>query len=137
MICSKNLIRKLVTTYMEKGEIPIRTDSKDYDSWYNKRTAADGKIDFKDRTRNIYNLIRGVAAPFPGAFCYADKEDDEHKVTIWEAHPFDEMMDFSGYAPGEIIDVFDNKPIVRTVDGSIRIDRYESEVTLTSKMLLI
>ena len=137
MICSKNLIRKLVTTYMEKGEIPIRTDSKDYNSWYNKRTAADGKIDFKDRTRNIYNLIRGVAAPFPGAFCYADKEDDEHKVTIWEAHPFDEMMDFSGYAPGEIIDVFDNKPIVRTVDGSIRIDRYESEVTLTSKMLLI
>lgn len=137
MICSKNLIRKLVTTYMEKGEIPIRTDSKDYDSWYNKRTAADGKIDFKDRTRNIYNLIRGVAAPFPGAFCYAGKEDDEHKVTIWEAHPFDEMMDFSGYAPGEIIDVFDNKPIVRTVDGSIRIDRYESEVTLTSKMLLI
>lgn len=137
MICSKNLIRKLVTTYMEKGEIPIRTDSKDYDSWYNKRTAADGKIDFKDRTRNIYNLIRGVAAPFPGAFCYADKEDDGHKVTIWEAHPFDEMMDFSGYAPGEIIDVFDNKPIVRTVDGSIRIDRYESEVTLTSKMLLI
>ncbi|SCY05899.1 methionyl-tRNA formyltransferase [Butyrivibrio sp. INlla14] len=137
MICSKNLIRKLVTTYMEKGEIPIRTDSKDYDSWYNKRTAADGKIDFKDRTRNIYNLIRGVAAPFPGAFCYADKEDDEHKVIIWEAHPFDEMMDFSGYAPGEIIDVFDNKPIVRTVDGSIRIDRYESEVTLTSKMLLI
>lgn len=137
MICSKNLIRKLVTTYMEKGEIPIRTDSKDYDSWYNKRTAADGKIDFKDRTRNIYNLIRGVAAPFPGAFCYAEKEDDAHKVTVWEAHPFDEMMDFSGYAPGEIIDVFDGKPIVRTVDGSIRIDRYESEVKLTSKMVLI
>ena len=136
MICSKNLIRKLVTTYMEQGQIPIRTDSKDYDSWYNKRTAADGKIDFKDRTRNIYNLIRGVAAPFPGAFCYADIEDDDHKVTVWEAHPFDEMMDFSGYAPGEIIDVFDGKPIVRTVDGSIRIDRYESNINLTSKMVL-
>ncbi|WP_026661739.1 methionyl-tRNA formyltransferase [Butyrivibrio proteoclasticus] len=136
MICSKNLIRKLVTTYMEQGQIPIRTDSKDYDSWYNKRTAADGKIDFKDRTRNIYNLIRGVAAPFPGAFCYADIEDDDHKVTVWEAHPFDEMMDFSDYAPGEIIDVFDDKPIVRTVDGSIRIDRYESNIKLTSKMVL-
>ena len=136
MICSKNLIRKLVTTYMEQGQIPIRTDSIDYDSWYNKRTASDGKIDFKDRTRNIYNLIRGVAAPFPGAFCYADIEDDDHKVTVWEAHPFDEMMDFSGYAPGEIIDVFDGKPIVRTVDGSIRIDRYESNIQLTSKMVL-
>ncbi len=136
MICSKNLIRKLVTTYMEKGEIPIRTDSKDFDSWYNKRTAADGKIDFHDRTRNIYNLIRGVAAPFPGAFCYAGEESDKTKVTVWQAHPFDEMIDFSGYAPGEIADVFDGKPIVRTVDGSLIIDRYESETELVTGMVL-
>jgi hypothetical protein len=46
-------------------------------------------------------------------------------VTVWEAHPFDEMIDFSAYAPGEVIDVFDQKPVVRTVDGSLLIDRYE------------
>lgn len=136
MICSKNLIRKLLTTYMEKGHIEICTDSKDYDSWYNKRTAADGKIDFKDRTRNIYNLIRGVAAPFPGAFCYADVEDEDHRVTVWQAHPFDEMIDFRNYAPGEIIDIFDNKLVVRTVDGSLLIDRYESSADLTKGTVL-
>ena len=65
-----------------------------------------------------------MAAPFPGAFCYIN-DNHEIKVTIWEAKPFDEMMDFSMYAPGEIIDVFDGKPIVRTVDGSIIIDEYE------------
>ncbi|SFU67147.1 methionyl-tRNA formyltransferase [Butyrivibrio sp. INlla21] len=136
MICSKSLIRKLVTTYMEKGEIPIHTDSKDFDSWYNKRTAADGKIDFHERTRNIYNLIRGVAAPFPGAFCYVGEESDENKVTVWQAHPFDEMIDFSGYAPGEIADVFDGKPIVRTVDGSLIIDKYDSAKELVTGMVL-
>ncbi len=136
MICSKNLIKKLLTTYMRDGHVTIHTDSKDYDSWYNKRTAADGKIDFRDRTRNIYNLIRGVAAPFPGAFCYADIEDEEHKVTVWEAHPFDEMIDFSGYAPGEIIDIFDGKLVVRTVDGSLLIDRYESGAVLDKKVIL-
>ena len=125
MICSKNLIRKLLTAY-EDGNITIRTESKDFDSWYNKRTAVDGKIDFHERTRNIYNLIRGVAAPFPGAFAMLG----EQKVTIWEAHPFDEMIDFSAYAPGEVIDVFDDKPIVRTVDGSLLIDKYESAVVL-------
>ena len=120
MICSKNLIRKLLAAY-EEGNISIRTESKDFDSWYNKRSAVDGKIDFHERTRNIYNLIRGVAAPFPGAFAMLG----EKKVTVWEAHPFDEMIDFSAYAPGEVIDVFDGKPIVRTVDGSLLIDRYE------------
>ena len=120
MICSKNLIRRLIAAY-EQGSIPIRTDSRDFDSWYGKRTAADGKVDFHERTRNIYNLIRGVTAPFPGAYAMAG----ETKVTIWEAHPFDEIIDFSAYAPGEVIDVFDGKPVVRTVDGSLLIDRYE------------
>lgn len=120
MICSKNLIRRLLRAY-EEGHIEIRTESKDYDSWYGKRTAADGKIDFHARTREIYNLIRGVAAPFPGA--YAMNGDD--KVIVWEAHPFDEMIDFSAYAPGEVIDIFDGKLVVRTVDGSLLIDRYE------------
>lgn len=122
MICSKKLIRKLLNAYKEKNII-INTDSKDYDSWYSKRTAADGKINFRDRTRDIYNLIRGVAAPFPGAFCMMENQ----KIIVWEAHPFDEMIDFSGYAPGEIIDIFDGKLVIRTVDGSLLIDRYECD----------
>ena len=120
MICSKSLIRKLLKAYEEKN-IVIRTESKDFDSWYSKRTAADGKIDFKGRTRDINNLIRGVTAPFPGAFAMCGGE----KVTVWEAHPFDEIIDFSAYAPGEVVDIFDGKLVVRTVDGSLLIDRYE------------
>ncbi len=131
MICSKNLIRKLLQAYQE-DRIEIRRDSRDFDSWYPKRTGADGRIDFHARTREIYNLIRGVAAPFPGAFAMLGEE----KVTIWEAHPFDEMIDFSEYAPGEVIDVFDGKPVVRTVDGSLLIDRYESGRKLQTGDLL-
>ncbi|MDE7029001.1 MAG: hypothetical protein K2P63_03375 [Lachnospiraceae bacterium] len=125
MICSKNLIRKLLTAYQE-GTITVRTDSKDFDSWYGKRTAADGKIDFHERTRTIYNLVRGVSEPFPGAFAICRGQT----VRIWEVHPFDEMIDFSAYMPGEIVDIFDQKPIVRTVDGSLLIERYECEVPL-------
>lgn len=126
MICSKKLIRKLIKAYQE-GNITVKTESKDFDSWYAKRTAADGKIDFHERTRNIYNLIRGVSEPFPGAFALCR----DQVVRIWEAHPFDEIMDFSGYMPGEIVDIFDEKPIVRTVDGSLLIELYECECKLT------
>ena len=125
MICSKNLIRRLLAAY-EQGDIPIRTRSRDFDSWYEKRTAEDGRIDFHKRTREIYNLIRGVAAPFPGAFAFCK----EKKVIIWAAQPFDEMIDFSAYEPGEVIDVFDGCLIVRTVDGSLLIRKYESDMTL-------
>ena len=131
LICSKRLIARLIKAY-KSGNIEIKTDSKDFDSWYNKRTADDGKVCFHDRTRNIYNLIRGVTAPFPGAFAVCGQE----KVIIWEAHPFDEMIDFSDYASGEVIDVFDGKPVVRTVDGSLLIDRYESSVTLKTGDIL-
>lgn len=126
MICSKNLIKRLLRAYQE-GNIVVRTDSKDFNSWYNKRTAADGKVDFCMRTREIYNLIRGVAAPFPGAFAFINGEcDDNHKIVIWAARPFDEMIDFSGYEPGEVIDLFDERLVIRTVDGSLLVDRFES-----------
>lgn len=136
MICSKNLIKKLIKAY-KSGSIEIRTDSKDFDSWYGKRTAADGKVDFKSRTREIYNLIRGVAAPFPGAFCYVNDANDAYRMTIWQAHPFDEMIDFSAYAPGEIVDIFDDKLVVRTVDGSLLIDRYECDIIPKTGDILI
>lgn len=131
IICSRNLIRKLLTAYRE-DRIQIRTESKDFDSWYEKRTAADGKIDFKGKTRDIYNLIRGVTAPFPGAFAYVGTE----KVILWDAVPFDEMLDFSAYRPGEVIAVFDGNPIVRTVDGSLLIRKYEAAVALAQGDLL-
>lgn len=124
MFCSKRLIKKLLDAY-KGGNIEIKSFSKDFDSWFNKRTAEDGIIDFCDKTRNIYNLIRGVTYPFPGAYSYVRK----HKILIWEAHPFDEMIDFSMYSPGEIIDIYDGKLIVRTVDGSLIVDKYESDLT--------
>lgn len=132
MICSKRLIRKLLIEY-QNGHVQIRTESKDFDSWYQKRTAVDGKLDFHNRTRDIYNLIRGVAAPFPGAFAYVG----ESKIIIWKAIPFDEMIDFSEYTPGEVVDIFDGKLVVRTVDGSLLIEEYETERKIVPGDILI
>lgn len=122
LLCSKDQIKDLLKAYCE-GTITINTNSKDMDSWYGKRTADDGKIDFNLRTKHIYNLIRAVSHPFPGAFCYCDGI----KVIIWEAIPFDMILDFSAYRVGEVIDVFDGNPVVRTLDGSLLIKEYESD----------
>ena len=130
-ICSKRLIERLVTTYLSGEEIRVRTDSKDFDSWYNKRTAADGRIDWQGRTRQIYDLIRGVAAPFPGAFSdireEEETEEEGRRITIWAAQPFDDRIDFSRYQPGQIVDIYDGRLIVRTLDGSLLVNRWECE----------
>ena len=133
LLCSFEMIGNLLEDY-EKGTISIKTDSKDFDSLYLKRTPQDGKINFHEKTRSIYNLVRGVTSPFPGAFCF--KKGSQEKILIWKVIPFDGIMDFSKYRVGEVIEVFDGKPIVRTVDGSILIENYEAELEIRKRDIL-
>jgi methionyl-tRNA formyltransferase len=52
-------------------------------SYYGGRKPADGLIDWGKSSTEIYNLIRGVTHPYPGAFTYLDGK----KVLIWSAMP--------------------------------------------------
>ena len=128
LLCSFTLVEELMAAY-KTGNIQIHTQSQDFDSLYPKRGPADGKIDFTKKTREIYNLVRGVTKPFPGAFAFINGEEGK-KVTVWEAVPFDEVLDFSRYCAGQVAAVLDGMPIVRTVDGSILIKRYQGDVDI-------
>jgi methionyl-tRNA formyltransferase len=126
LISAKILIKRLIDAY-QAGKIIINKESKDFDTWYEKRTPDDGKIDFEQKTREIYNLIRGVTRPFPGAFAYIGTS----KITIWKAYPFDGIIDFSKYYTGEVVDIFDENILVRTIDGSLIIYEYEYKNRIT------
>jgi len=54
-------------------------------SYFGGRKAADGRIDWSQSAIRIYNLVRGVTHPYPGAFTSLDGE----KVIIWQAWPVD------------------------------------------------
>jgi len=51
-------------------------------SYYKKRTPEDGIIDFNKTAREVFNLIRALSKPFPGAFFDAEGT----RATIWKAH---------------------------------------------------
>jgi len=92
-------------------------------TYYPKRTADDGIIFWDKDTQEIYNLIRAVTLPFPGAFSYIETE----KVIIWKAFPFDTRL-FNPYEfkPGEIIWKFLNGDfIVKTGTSSLIVVDYE------------
>lgn len=58
------------------------------------RKPADGRIDWDRSAVQIYNLIRGVTHPYPGAFTCIDGK----KVTIWQAWPLE-----GNAPPGHIV----------------------------------
>lgn len=65
-------------------------------SYFGKRTPEDGRIDFSKSAREVFNLVRGVSRPFPGAFA----EIGGRRYTIWRAKP---LEDFKGGRAGEIV----------------------------------
>lgn len=131
IICAKRMIKDLLIAE-EKNCISLEKSTHDFDLWYPRRTPADGKIDFKMKTKEILNLIRAVTHPFPGAFATLGGKE----ITVWEAAPFDRILDFSDYCPGEIIEVFDGKLIVRTIDGSIIINDWEYSGQISSESVM-
>jgi methionyl-tRNA formyltransferase len=84
-------------------------------SYYPKRTAEDGLIYWSDKTADIYNLIRAVTRPFPGAFSYLDN-DPGRPVKFWRAIPFDTRLTWPDLPPGAVI---------RTGDGTLLVEEYE------------
>jgi len=63
-------------------------------SYFGGRRPADGLIDWTKGAVQIYNLVRGVTHPYPGAFTFLDSR----KVTIWEAWPVEGRGE-----PGQVV----------------------------------
>jgi len=65
-------------------------------SYFGGRRPADGRIDWQRSALEIYNLVRGVTHPYPGAFSHLDGK----KIVIWSALPVDGAGE-----PGKIVNL--------------------------------
>lgn len=121
LLTAKEQVKNLIHDIQANN---LQLTSQQGESFYlPKRTIDDGLIDFSTQnTNSIVNLIRGVTKPFPGAFCYINSSQ---KIIIWEAWPFDNLLDFSNAHEGEVIDTLYDLPIIKTIDGSIILYQYE------------
>ncbi len=94
-------------------------------SYYPKRSEEDGLIYWTDTTLEIYNLIRAVTRPFPGAFSYLNN-DSGKLVKFWRAIPFDTHLTWPDLAPGTVAAVFlEGDFVIRTGDGTLLVQEYE------------
>ncbi|MGH7815109.1 MAG: formyltransferase [Candidatus Binataceae bacterium] len=63
------------------GTAPRRTMDLSRGSYFGRRRPEDGRIDWNCPARQIYNLVRAVTHPYPGAFCFVAGK----KLFVWEA----------------------------------------------------
>ncbi len=85
-------------------------------NYCNGRRAEDGRIDWSKTSLQIYNLIRGVTHPYPGAFAYLNGR----KIIIWHACPA-----IGSGAPGHIVSL--TPLLVGTGDGLLEIETVQME----------
>lgn len=83
---------------LAQGKITETAQDESKASYYGRRTAADGKIEWKRPAEELFNLVRAVTQPYPGAFCAVG----EHKLIVWSAEV---AKGNEGQAPGRVISV--------------------------------
>jgi len=87
---------------------------------FGRRRPADGLIDWGASAWRIYNLVRAVAHPFPGAFTYWRGR----RVLVWEARPPRDWR--SSGPPGQVLGANAARSLaVATGDGVLEIARLQ------------
>ena len=95
-------------------------------SYYEKRTPDDGLIDWSKSVHEIYNFVRALTRPYPGAFTFLNGQ----RLNIWKSQPFDPKIKYES-KNGQIVEKFSTGDfVVSCKDGLLLITDYEGAVTV-------
>jgi len=83
-------------------------------SYFGRRKPEDGRIDWRWPARRIFNLVRAVTHPYPGAFCFVRG----NKLLVWEA-----KIGTENGPCGEL-----GKVVRETADGALEVAAGEGSV---------
>lgn len=101
--------------------IPQDHSQATYAVW---REPEDGRIDWSRPTREVFNLVRGLASPYPGAFSLLDGR----KLVVWSAEIEREPRTYVGRIPGKVERIIQGEGVnVLTGDGTLRLKRVQLE----------
>jgi len=88
-------------------------------TYFGRRTPEDGRIAWTQTSTQIFNLIRAVTEPYPGAFT----DVNGARLLVWWAETDPPATGQRRGAPGELLSV--SPLVVATVDGALELTRVE------------
>ena len=114
MPCARTVLDRQIDNLLS-GTAPETPQDESAATYFGGRKPEDGRIDWTRSSREIFNLIRAVTDPYPGAF----SEFGGARLMVWWAEP---AASQSG-TPGEILSL--DPLVVATGDGALRLTRVE------------
>lgn len=117
---AESQLEELFLKLLKSGRVPSKKQARLKGNYWRKRSAADGRIDWRMSSRSIYNLIRALSPPYCGAhFVYEGKE-----VKVWKASEL-KYRNKENIEPGKILEVYRNNSfLVKAADNSLKIESH-------------
>jgi len=103
---------------IKKGEIPRSKQNLAAGSYFGGRKPEDGRIDWNKSADEIYNLIRAVTEPYPGAQAVSESNE---KIIIWWAQP---ACGQNNSAPGTV-NIAREEVFVQTGKNAVKLEHIE------------
>jgi methionyl-tRNA formyltransferase len=106
------------------GTVPRTPQDRSAATYTCKLLPDDLRIDWHWPTARVYNLIRAVTAPYPGAYTTLDG----HRLTVWGAERLPLARHYVGRAPGRVVEVRPGAgSVVLTGDGALLLTQVQPE----------
>ncbi len=108
------LAKKSILKLIKKNQ--LKKQSKKHNNYFKQRSKKDGKILWKKMSNiQIYNLVRAVTNPYPGAFC---TDENNQEIIIYKCKPV--INKIKGIKIGKVV-YKNNFPEVKCKKGFVRI----------------
>ncbi len=107
-------IEQIVHSISDRRFSPVPQENAQASYW-RKRVYDDGRIDWRMSATAIYNLVRALSPPYPGAFVSFNGKS----FKVWKCHPLPSTD--KNIEPGKVVDVSNTTFTVKCGEGAIKV----------------
>jgi methionyl-tRNA formyltransferase len=105
---------------LAKGELPRTHQDDSQATIWPRRRPEDGRIAWGQPRRALYDFVRALTHPYPGAFTHRSGR----KLFVWAAR---ESLDERRGQPGEVLSIAPHGALVACADGAVLLTRVQWE----------
>ena len=116
-----------VINMLQAGDLKLLKQDEALATWYNKRSPNDGQISWDWQKERIYNWVRALSDPYPGAFTFYNNE-----MIIIDKIEYSDFGFSQDVENGTVI-VGGRQPIVKTPNGAIKVLKLRDQLKIFKK----